>query len=142
MAYFLIKGVEYDGRHYSNELNYMSFIQTLINVIVVAIENKRMAKVNIHQERYRRELEIASDMQKMLFPDDLPSNKQMDISAKYKPRHEVGGDYYDFIQINDDEYVICIADVSGKGVSAAMLMANFQATIRTLFEFQEFEIEK
>jgi sigma-B regulation protein RsbU (phosphoserine phosphatase) len=81
-------------------------------------------------------------MQKMLFPDDLPSNKQMDISAKYKPRHEVGGDYYDFIQINDDEYVICIADVSGKGVSAAMLMANFQATIRTLFEFQEFEIEK
>lgn len=142
LAYFLIKGVEYDGRHYSNELNYMSFIQTLINVIVVAIENKRMAKVNIHQERYRRELEIASDMQKMLFPDDLPSNKQMDISAKYKPRHEVGGDYYDFIQINDDEYVICIADVSGKGVSAAMLMANFQATIRTLFEYQEFEIEK
>ncbi|MBL1280610.1 MAG: PP2C family protein-serine/threonine phosphatase [Fluviicola sp.] len=141
LAYFLIKGVEYDGRHYSNELNYMSFIQTLINIIVVAVENKRMAKINVHQERYRRELEIASSMQKMLFPDDLPTNKQMDISAKYKPRHEVGGDYYDFIQLKEDEYVICIADVSGKGVSAAMLMANFQATIRTLFEHEEFNIK-
>ena len=140
LAYFLVKGVEYDGRHYSNELNYMSFIQTLINIIVVAIENKRMVKMNVHQERYKRELEIASSMQKMLFPNDLPTNKQMDISAKYKPRHEVGGDYYDFIQLNDEEYVICIADVSGKGVSAAMLMANFQATIRTLFEHQEFDI--
>lgn len=141
LAYFLVKGVEYDGRHYSNELNYMSFIQTLINIIVVAIENKRMVKMNVHQERYKRELEIASSMQKMLFPNDLPTNKQMDISAKYKPRHEVGGDYYDFIQLNDEEYVICIADVSGKGVSAAMLMANFQATIRTLFEHQDFDIK-
>ena len=142
LAYFLVKGVEYDGRHYSNELNYMSFIQTLINIIVVAIENKRMARMNVHQERYKRELEIASAMQKMLFPAELPSNKQMDISAKYTPRHEVGGDYYDFIPIADNEYVICIADVSGKGVSAAMLMANFQATIRTLFEYQEFNIVK
>ena len=141
LAYFLVKGVEYDGRHFSNELNYMGFIQTLLSIIVVAIENKRMAKISIHQERYKRELEIASAMQKMLFPDDLPTNKQMDISAKYTPRHEVGGDYYDFIQLTDDEYVICIADVSGKGVSAAMLMANFQATTRTLFEHQKFDIK-
>jgi len=142
LAYLLIKGVEYDGRHYSNELNYMSFIQTLLNIIVVAIENKRMAKVNISQERYKRDLEIASVMQKMLFPSDLPSNTQMDISAKHKPRHEVGGDYYDFIPLSDEDFIICIADVSGKGVSAAMLMANFQATIRTLFEHEEFEIKE
>jgi len=142
LAYLLIKGVEYDGRHYSNELNYMSFIQTLLNIIVVAIENKRMAKVNLSQERYKRDLEIASVMQKMLFPSDLPSNTQMDISAKHKPRHEVGGDYYDFIPLSDEDFIICIADVSGKGVSAAMLMANFQATIRTLFEHEEFEIKE
>ena len=142
LAYLLIKGVEHDGRHYSNELNYMSFIQTLLNIIVVAIENKRMAKVNLNQERYKRDLEIASVMQKMLFPSDLPSNTQMDISAKHKPRHEVGGDYYDFIPLSDEDFIICIADVSGKGVSAAMLMANFQATIRTLFEHEEFEIKE
>jgi len=142
LAYLLIKGVEYDGRHYSNELNYMSFIQTLLNIIVVAIENKRMAKVNLSQERHKRDLEIASVMQKMLFPSDLPSNNQMDVSAKHEPRHEVGGDYYDFIPLSDEDFIICIADVSGKGVSAAMLMANFQATLRTLFEHEEFEIKE
>jgi phosphoserine phosphatase RsbU/P len=118
----------------------MSFIQTLANIIVVAVENKRMTKLGIIQERIKKELEIASEMQKLLFPSDLPSNKKMDISAKYIPRHEVGGDYYDFIPLNEDEYIICIADVSGKGISAAMLMANFQATIRTLFAYQRFEL--
>lgn len=139
LAYLLIEGVEYDG-HFSADLKYMSFIQTLANIIVVAIENRRMAQVGIKQERYKKELEIASAMQKMLFPHDLPTNSQMDISAMYKPRHEVGGDYYDFIQLNDSEYIVCIADVSGKGVSAAMLMANFQATIRTLFQYKQFEM--
>lgn len=121
-------------------INEMSFIQTLANIIVVAVENKRMTKLGIVQARIKKELEIASEMQKLLFPADLPSNKRMDISAKYIPRHEVGGDYYDFIPLSEDEYIICIADVSGKGISAAMLMANFQATIRTLFAYQRFEI--
>jgi sigma-B regulation protein RsbU (phosphoserine phosphatase) len=65
----------------------------------------------------------------------------MDISAKYTPRHEVGGDYYDFIPLGDDEYIICIGDVSGKGIGAALLMANFQATIRTVFNYQRFDLE-
>lgn len=140
LAYLLIKGVEYDGKHLSTELSYMSFVQTLTNIIVVAIENKRMARLKMKQERYKKELEVAKTMQKLLFPEELPSNKRMDISAKYTPRHEVGGDYYDFIPIGEDEYIICIADVSGKGISAAMLMANFQATLRTLFEYQKFDL--
>jgi phosphoserine phosphatase RsbU/P len=137
LAYLLVRGVDDHDKH----LSYMSFIQTLTNIIVVAIENKRMAKINVHQERFKKELEMASTMQKLLFPDDLPTNSRMDISAKYKPRHEVGGDYYDFIPLGDDEYIICIADVSGKGISAAMLMANFQATIRTLFQYQRFDMK-
>lgn len=141
LAYLLIKGVEYDGKHLSNALSYMSFVQTLANIIVVAIENKRMGRMEVHQERYRKELEVASEMQRMLFPADLPTNKRMDISARFKPRHEVGGDYYDFFALNDDEYIICIADVSGKGVSAAMLMANFQATLRTLFQYRQFDMK-
>ena len=141
LAYLLVKGVEYNGKYLNKALNYMSFLQTLANMIVVAIENKRMTLVNIGQERFRKELEIASTMQKLLFPEDLPSNARMDISAKYTPRHEVGGDYYDFIPLGDDEYIICIADVSGKGIAAAMLMANFQATIRTLFDYQRFDMK-
>lgn len=141
LAYLLIKGVENDGRSIKGSFNYISFIQTLANIIVVAVENKRMTRQSIHQERFKKELEVASAMQKMLFPEDLPTNKRMDISAKYTPRHEVGGDYYDFIPLGDDEYIICIADVSGKGVSAAMLMANFQATLRTLFQYQRFDLK-
>lgn len=141
LAYLLVKGVEYNGKYLSQALNYMSFLQTLANMIVVAIENKRMTKVSIGQERFKKELEIASTMQKLLFPEELPSNARMDVSAKYTPRHEVGGDYYDFIPLGDDEYIICIADVSGKGIAAAMLMANFQATIRTLFDYQRFDMK-
>lgn len=141
LAYLLVKGVEYNGKYLSKALNYMSFLQTIANMIVVAIENKRMTRISIGQERFKKELEIASTMQKLLFPEDLPSNTRMDISAKYTPRHEVGGDYYDFIPLGDDEYIICIADVSGKGIAAAMLMANFQATIRTLFDYQRFDMK-
>lgn len=141
LAYLLFSDIIKDRSKLTESLANMSFVQTLTNIIVVAIENKRMAKQSIIQERIKKELEVASEMQKLLFPSDLPSNRKMDISAKYTPRHEVGGDYYDFIPLGDDEYIICIADVSGKGIGAAMLMANFQATIRTLFNYQRFEME-
>lgn len=141
LAFLLVAGLEKERMRLKETLTNMSFIQTLTNIIVVAIENKRMTRQGIIQARIKKELEVASEMQKMLFPAQLPSNRIMDISAKYTPRHEVGGDYYDFIPLGDDEYVICIADVSGKGISAAMLMANFQATIRTLYSYQRFELD-
>lgn len=145
LAYLLIAGLENQRMKLTETLNNMSFIQTLANIVAMAVENKRMAKEQIKQERLKKELEVASEMQKLLFPSDLPTNKRMDISAKYIPRHEVGGDYYDFIPIGEDEYIICIADVSGKGISAAMLMANFQATIRTfyttVYQLQAFDLE-
>ncbi|MBL4862405.1 MAG: PP2C family protein-serine/threonine phosphatase [Crocinitomicaceae bacterium] len=139
LAYLLIEGVEYTNRQ-NSLLNFMGFIQTLTNIIVVAIENKRLVLVDLMQERLKKDLEIASTMQQLLFPADLPTNKKMDISAMYKSRHEVGGDYYDFFPLGDDKYIICIADVSGKGISAAMLMANFQATLRTLFQYKNFDM--
>lgn len=141
LAYLLVGSLGKNRLKVSEHLLNMSFIQTLANIVVVAIENKRMAKSRVVQERIRKELEVATEMQKLLFPEDLPSDRKMDISARYLPRHEVGGDYYDFIPIEENEYIICIGDVSGKGIGAAMLMANFQATIRTLYHYQRFEIE-
>lgn len=140
LAYLLLSNIESNFKT-NKYINDISFIQTLTNIIVVAIENKRMAKASIKQERLKKELEVAKEMQKLLFPSNLPSNNRMDISAKYKTRHEVGGDYYDFIPLGDDEYIICMADVSGKGISAALLMANFQATIRTIFKYQRFDMK-
>jgi sigma-B regulation protein RsbU (phosphoserine phosphatase) len=80
-------------------------------------------------------MELASRMQTMLIPEKekLPSNEHIRIKAFYHPHFEVGGDYYDVIQLSRDEVGICIADVSGKGISAAILMSNFQANVRALF---------
>lgn len=120
----------------------LNFIQTLTNIIVVAIENKRLAKESLKQESVKKELEIASEMQRLLFPNELPTNHKIDISAKYLSHSHISGDYYDYIQLNEDEFIICIADVSGKGVAAAMLMANFQATVRTLYNYKRFDLKE
>lgn len=140
LAFLLLKLNHPIDFYHESIHNNLGFIQTLTNIIVVAIENKTMAKQRVIQERIKKELEVAREMQKLLFPSNLPSNKQMDISAKYIPIHEVGGDYYDFIPLGKNEFIMCIGDVSGKGIGAAMLMANFQATLRTLFIYQKYDL--
>ena len=118
----------------SPTLKHLPFVQTLTNIIIVAIENKRLARENLMQVASRKELELASEMQAMLFPSVLPNDEKLMVSAYYQPHHQVGGDYYDYIRLNENEIAFCVADVSGKGVSAALLMANFQANLRALFK--------
>ncbi len=108
------------------------FLNALTNIILVAIENKRLARQQMEQEAYRRELEIAKKVQNFLFPKELPKVERLQIEAFYLPHHDVGGDYYDYIQIDEHKFLTCIADVSGKGVPAALLMSNFQASLRAL----------
>ncbi|ELR69580.1 Serine phosphatase RsbU, regulator of sigma subunit [Fulvivirga imtechensis AK7] len=110
----------------------MRFIQALSNIIIVAIENKKLARKQLEQEALRKELEIASDVQQFLFPENLPYGMRLKIEASYLPHDRVGGDYYDYIPINKNQFLICIADVSGKGIPAALMMSNFQASLRTL----------
>ncbi|MGK7391705.1 MAG: PP2C family protein-serine/threonine phosphatase [Candidatus Cyclobacteriaceae bacterium M2_1C_046] len=112
--------------------NSTRFIQALSNIIIVAIENKKLARRQLHQEALRKELEIASDVQQFLFPEKLPYGPRLKIEASYLPHDRVGGDYYDYIPINPKQFLICIADVSGKGIPAALMMSNFQASLRTL----------
>ncbi len=132
LAYVLIGDLE-DKVELSPTIKHLPFVQTLASIIVVAIENKKLAKENIRQAAMRKELELASEMQSMLFPTSLPQDKVLDTSAFYLPHQEVGGDYYDFIWLNKNECAFCVADVSGKGVAAALLMSNFQANLRVLF---------
>jgi sigma-B regulation protein RsbU (phosphoserine phosphatase) len=62
----------------------------------------------------------------------LPHSQNLKVASLYLPHQDVGGDYYDYIKIDEQEFVLCIADVSGKGVPAALLMYNFQAALRTM----------
>ena len=110
----------------------VKFIQALSNIIIVAIENKKLARRQLAQEAFRKELEIASDVQQFLFPEKLPNTDRLKIEASYLPHDLVGGDYYDYIPINKNQFLICVADVSGKGIPAALMMSNFQASLRTL----------
>ena len=71
----------------------------------------------------------------MLFPKNLPNTEAIQVAALYLPHQEVGGDYYDFIKLNNHEFIFCIADVSGKGVAAALLMSNIQATFHSLINY-------
>lgn len=132
LAFVLIGDLDDDKVELSPVIKHLPFVQTLTNIIVVAIENKRLYKDNIKQIAMRKELELASQMQNMLFPEVLPKNEQIDFDARYLPHQEVGGDYYDFVWVNKNEFVFCMADVSGKGLAAALLMSNFQANLRVL----------
>lgn len=110
----------------------LNFTQALTNILVVALENKRFARKQVEQEVLNREVEIASQVQQMLFPSELPNSNELKAKVTYFPHSMVGGDYYDLIRKSKEEVYFCIADVSGKGMSAALLMSNFQAALRTL----------
>ncbi|MBC7451102.1 MAG: SpoIIE family protein phosphatase, partial [Cytophagales bacterium] len=112
-----------------------SFIQTFTNIILVAIENKKFARRELKQEALRKEMQIAREVQSHLFPKDLPVTSHLSLKAFYLPHQTIGGDYYDYIKVDEDRALICIADVSGKGVPAAILMSNVQASLRTMVRY-------
>lgn len=128
LAYVFIGGFGEDEDMY----NKVQFITTITNIIAVAIENKRLFKQQIEQERMAREMELAADMQLMLIPKSLPKESRYELASIYRPHLNVGGDYFDYIE-QEDKLVVCIADISGKGVAAALLMANFQANFHSLY---------
>lgn len=135
LAFVFIGDIEEEGEGMSPVLKHLNFIQTISSIIIVAIENIRLFRESLRQEALRKELELAARMQKMLIPDNnrMPSNSKVIVNGFYFPHYEVGGDYYDCIRLSDTKTGFCIADVSGKGISAAILMSNFQASLRALF---------
>ncbi len=135
LAYLLVGDINEDMIE-NTKTRHIPFIQTLANIITVAVENKRLFRENIRRAGMKREMELASEMQNMLFPSRLPHNSYVEMAAFHQPHQEVGGDYYDFIELGGNEMAFCMADVSGKGVSAALLMSNFQANLRALFRHE------
>lgn len=134
LAYVLIGDIEEEGTGMSPILKHLRFIQIISSIIIVAIENIRLFKESLIQAAIKKELELAARMQTLLIPDNsvLPNNEHIRVTGYYHPHYDVGGDYYDCMDLGNGITGICIADVSGKGVSAAILMSNFQASIKAL----------
>jgi phosphoserine phosphatase RsbU/P len=98
------------------------------------IESQRRATVEKleAERRSAQELEIAKQVQARLFPQSMPALKSLEFAGVCLPARHVGGDYYDFLQLGQDRIGLIVGDISGKGIAAALLMANLQANLRSL----------
>ena len=135
LAFVLLGDIDEKKLEMSSAIKHLPFIQTLTNVMIVAIENKRLSKQSIQRAAIQKELELAKGMQNLLFPSSLPNTPELEMDVMYFPHQQVGGDYYDVIWTTDEECIFCLADVSGKGVAAALLMSNLQAALRVLLKY-------
>lgn len=133
MGYVLVGDGE-QGDGVSPTIRNLKFIQILANLIIVFIENKKMQQTLLRQEGLKQELALASRIQAGLIPPEgtLLQTGHTRAKSYYHPHDQVGGDYFDVMQLSPHIVGFCMADVSGKGVAAALLMSNFQAMMRTL----------
>ncbi len=128
---FIFLGARMDNKPY--EPLQLEFVATLANLAMISLENARLIKETIEKERMEEELNIARNIQNRLLPGTFPKNEHFDIHGLNIPSKQVGGDYFDILTLNDQQVILTIADVSGKGMPAALLMSNLQAGLHTLY---------
>src|SRR5215813_1573243 len=107
-------------------------LTSVASQLALVIENSRLAERMVVQEKLNRELAMAVEVQRRLLPSRSPESAELELAGFCEPARGVGGDYYDFIVRDDRQLGIAIADVSGKGLPAALLMSTVQATLRSL----------
>ncbi len=107
-------------------------ISAFADQVTLAVENSRLIEKSLERERLMREMLLAQEMQRKLLPQELPSLPEIDIEALSTPAFEVGGDYYDFTMLDDHHLGVIVGDVSGKGVSAALYMAEMKGIFQAL----------
>jgi serine phosphatase RsbU (regulator of sigma subunit) len=107
-------------------------VSTFADFAAIALENSKLLEESIEKERLEKELDVAREVQYKLLPQKTPNYKNLDIAALFVPAFEVGGDYYDFFEIDDNQLGVVIADVSGKGIEAAFIMAEVKGIFSSL----------
>lgn len=116
---------------YKDDLN---FLEAFADYAWIALENANLLKKAIENEKIEKELALAREIQRKLLPESAPSNSKLDLSAAFVPAFNVGGDYYDFFELGDNKLAFVIADVSGKGISAAFIMAQAEGIFEALLK--------
>src|SRR5690606_26913300 len=107
-------------------------VATFANQAGISIENFRLMEEALQNERYKEELKIAKTVQKSLLPEVLEKDDEFDIAAFSESADEVGGDYYDTLRTNDHQVALIVADVSGKGTTAAFHMSQMKGIFHSL----------
>jgi sigma-B regulation protein RsbU (phosphoserine phosphatase) len=108
----------------------IEFIYSVGSLAMISIENARLFKETLEKQKMEKDLEIARNIQKNLFPKSIPKLKSFEMAAMNLSSKQVGGDYYDIMKLDENNCLVAIADVSGKGVPASLLMANLQAFLK------------
>ncbi len=105
-------------------------LNALANQIAVALDHSRLIRTSIERERFEQEMVIARDLQQRLLPKVMPESTLYEIHAESRPASMVGGDYYDVVTFSDGSLGLLIADVSGKGASAALYMGMIKGIVQ------------
>lgn len=112
----------------------VNVLRTFTSQTILTIENLRLVAESLQTERYKEELKIATQVQESLIPKKFPADSWFEISTHSLAAKEVGGDFYDFLQLSESRIAIIIGDVSGKGISAAFHMAQMKGIFHGLMQ--------
>lgn len=126
----LIVGERMSRAKYSD--SEISFISSLCNLAAMAIDNARLFEESLAKQRLEEELSLAHTIQEKLLPREMPEFPGCKVGTFHISTKQVGGDYFDVMRLNEKAICVAIADVSGKGFPAALLMANLQSAFRAL----------
>ncbi len=121
--------------NYGFDRDNLNSLSAFADQVAIAVENHWLITALMEGQRLEQELLVARQMQQKLLPATLPSSPVFDMAARSIPAHEVGGDYYDVVRIDDDRIGITVGDVSGKSVSAALYMAETKGIFQSLTKF-------
>ena len=122
-------GPRANGRHFSAEDKQL--LTAVAGQMAFVIEHSKLIGRIVEEEQLRRELAVATEVQQRLFPSSPVATTSLELSGFCQPAREVGGDYFDFIDLDNGEIGIAVADVAGKGIAAALLMSIVQASLRS-----------
>lgn len=104
------------------------------NQAALALENAKLHKLALEKERLEREMELASEIQKQILPKSTPKLAGFELAGWYRPARHVGGDYYSFLTLSSDRVALVVADVTGKGMPAALLVSTVHSAARLLLD--------
>src|SRR5580765_3677684 len=121
--------------------DHLKVLTTLASVAAIRVENARLTEEQMERERLEREQQVASEIQQRFLPAAAPQLEGWELQGISFPCYEIGGDYYDFIRLEDGKLVVALGDVSGKGTAAALLMSSLHAAIHAHAETHDSIVE-
>jgi len=121
-------GMKHSGKAFSEED--IDLLKSFASQSSISLENTRLNFEQINKQKYEEEVNIAKRIQYSLLPDNDITHEKMDIAGYSEPAREIGGDFYDIIKLSDDRVLVAIADVSDKGIPAALYMSQVQAMLQ------------